>query len=145
MSLESINIPVPICPDTIKCPQHLHEAGEESVGALPGSPVEVSDTDPNAWHIGDEEQRQELTTTVVNISPEVDPAVIKLFEDAKQSRKWAESRVIKCNEDLTPATNDLAVMAKIKKELTEKKKEYTVFPASVFIPRLVVHIILLPL
>ena len=83
----------------ILCPEHIKEAK----GAVKPIPI----------------------TALINISPEADPAVIKLFEDAQQSKKWAESRVIKCNDDLKPATADLAVMAKIKKQLMAKKVEYT--------------------
>jgi hypothetical protein len=63
------------------------------------------------------------TAIIVN-KPGADPAVISLVNEIMSIRAYAELRIIKTDADLTPATNDLTVIAKIKKALTEKLDSY---------------------
>ncbi len=63
-------------------------------------------------------------TAVIQIAPSGDDAVLKLYEEARGLLKFAESRVIICNNDLVPATEDLSFIAKLKKAIEEKRKEY---------------------
>ncbi|MFA6307090.1 MAG: hypothetical protein WC639_04775 [Patescibacteria group bacterium] len=64
------------------------------------------------------------TTAVIKVGPEHDPAVIALSADARRIRDYAVARMIVGDADLKPATDDLSVIAKIKKALTEKKADY---------------------
>jgi len=50
--------------------------------------------------------------------------VLALYDEANRILVYAKARVITKNEDLKDATNDLAVIAKLKKALTEKRNEF---------------------
>ena len=45
-------------------------------------------------------------------------------QSAAAEHMWAKARKIENPEDLKPATDDLSMIARIKKALEEKKKEY---------------------
>ena len=64
------------------------------------------------------------TTTLVKITPSADLEVMAFYNDALKLAEYAEKRVIARAEDLKPATDDLSLIAKIKKALEEKRKEY---------------------
>lgn len=64
------------------------------------------------------------STAVVRIYPEGDSTVMLLYNEGVQLRQYAEARVVKTDEDVKMATNDLAVLAKLKKSIEEKRKEY---------------------
>ncbi len=64
------------------------------------------------------------STAIVKVNPEQDSQVLYFLTESNKLRDYAESRVITKVEDLTPATNDLSLIAKIKKSMEEKKKEY---------------------
>ncbi len=64
------------------------------------------------------------STAVIRIGPERDPAVLKLAEEARSLRDYAIARVIATDVDLTPATQDLSIIAKVKRALAEKKADY---------------------
>jgi hypothetical protein len=66
---------------------------------------------------------REQITAVINIAPRYDEVIRLLVEQGNDLLRVAEERVIKDHEDLKPATDDLSIMAKIKKEMLEKKKE----------------------
>ena len=68
---------------------------------------------------------QPLTHVVIRVKPEDDPSVVALTGEALKLRDYAVARVIATDADLPGATNDLALMASLKKALTEKKAEYT--------------------
>jgi len=61
---------------------------------------------------------------VINIAPADDLAVINLREEIIKLSNYATFRAIKRDEDLTPATDDLALIAKLKKAIKEKQDEY---------------------
>jgi hypothetical protein len=62
-----------------------------------------------------------VPTVLIKIKPEDDPRVLVLARDAEYLRKYSEDRAISADVDLTPATEDLSVIAKVKKTLTEFK------------------------
>lgn len=61
---------------------------------------------------------------VINIAPADDLVVCNLREEIVKLSNYATFRVIKCDEDLTPATDDLALIARLKKAIKEKQDEY---------------------
>ncbi len=65
-----------------------------------------------------------ITTAVIKVGPEHDPAVLALAEEAKKIRDFAMARVIAARADLKPATEDLSLIAKLRKALGEKKADY---------------------
>ncbi len=65
-----------------------------------------------------------ITTAIINIAPQHDLVVLSLARQASQLRDFAVARVIATDADLTPATDDLSIIAKVKKALTEKKADY---------------------
>lgn len=67
---------------------------------------------------------QESSTAVIRIAPEQDIAWQGLYLEAQGFRDYAVARVIVTNEDLKPATDDLSLIAKLKKAVEEKRKEY---------------------
>ncbi len=67
---------------------------------------------------------QSDSQTMVKINPHEDTAILALSQEAGKLRDYALSRVILSDSDLSPATDDLSVIAKLKKALAEKKIEY---------------------
>lgn len=63
-------------------------------------------------------------TALIRTNPSEDQAVIALASEAQGLLTWAETRVIATGEDVRYATNDLSLIAKLKKALNEKIKEY---------------------
>jgi hypothetical protein len=64
------------------------------------------------------------TAAIIQIKPETNPTIIRLKTELGRIRDLALSRTITKDEDLTPATNDLAIIAKFKKTLEDTKSEY---------------------
>ena len=60
----------------------------------------------------------------VKVKPEDDPKVVALAHEAEGLRDYAVARVILTEVDLRPATDDLSIIAKVRKALTEAKAEY---------------------
>ena len=67
---------------------------------------------------------QVVTTAVVRIAPGKDSAVVKLLGDIMRIRDWATKLVIASENDAKMATNDLSIMAKLKKAVEDKRQEY---------------------
>lgn len=63
-------------------------------------------------------------TTVIRIRPGVDEVVLALHVEASKLRHYADIRVIATNEDIKLATDDLGFIARLKKTIEEKRKEY---------------------
>jgi len=63
-------------------------------------------------------------TALVKIAPSKDEAVIAFYEEAIRLQEYAVARVIATVEDLKPATDDLSIIAGVKKGMEEKRKEY---------------------
>ena len=66
----------------------------------------------------------ESPTALITISPAKDSKVIALYNEGSKLRDYALSREIKNNTDLLPATDDLSVIAKLKRAIEGKRKEY---------------------
>ncbi len=86
--------------------------------------------DPNAWKTGEEEVRtvepeMKPIVALVPINPETDTAVLALYAEGVKLRDYAVNRVILVNADLTPATDDLVLIAKLLKAIKAKEAEYT--------------------
>jgi len=64
------------------------------------------------------------TTAIVRIKPDLDEVVKALWREASSLQQYAESRIIADVEDIKVATNDLSLIAKLKKAIEEKRKEY---------------------
>jgi len=64
------------------------------------------------------------STAVVKIYPQGDSAVALLYDEGVRLWQYAEARVVKTDEDAKVATNDLAVLSKLKKAIEEKRGEY---------------------
>lgn len=63
-------------------------------------------------------------TAVVKIEPASNREVVALYNEAIRLREYSEARVITEVAHLTPATEDLSIIARLKKALEEKRKEY---------------------
>ncbi len=63
-------------------------------------------------------------TKALALRPGEDMVVRGYFEEAQKLLKYAEERVITSYEDMKPANNDLSVISKIKKAMTNKRREY---------------------
>lgn len=63
-------------------------------------------------------------TAVIKVGPEHDPAVLALAAEAGKLRDFALIRVIATDADLSPATEDLSIIAKVKRALAGKKVDY---------------------
>ena len=63
-------------------------------------------------------------TAVIKVNPYIDHAVLSLQEQAVSLRTFAECRLIIGDDDVKAATNDLSILAKLKKQIEEKRKEY---------------------
>jgi len=61
---------------------------------------------------------------LVLIKPETDAQIVAFYNEAISLRDFATARVIVSNDDLRPANDDLAIIAKVKKGMEEKRKEY---------------------
>jgi len=66
----------------------------------------------------------EAPTALVKINPEADAQVIAFYGASIKAAEYAEARVITTVDDLKPATDDLSLIAKLKKAIEEKRKEY---------------------
>jgi len=67
---------------------------------------------------------QTVTTAIIKVAPAEDAAIQALVGEARSILRYAQSRVITVNEDLNSATEDLSLIAKLKKAIEEKRKEY---------------------
>ncbi len=66
----------------------------------------------------------EMAVVTIKVKPEDDPNVIALATEVRKLRDFAVARIIGADSDLKPATEDLSVIAKVKKALTEAKALY---------------------
>ncbi len=57
--------------------------------------------------------------------PEKDIAVTSLVEEVNRIHKWAEDLKIQSKEDIEAATNDLSILANLRKAVATKRLEYT--------------------
>ena len=64
-------------------------------------------------------------TAIIRINPASDELVARLHDEALKAQEYAEARVILTDDDTRLATDDLAILARLKKGFEEKQKEYT--------------------
>lgn len=64
------------------------------------------------------------TTAVVNIEPKQDEAVLKLGSEAIRVWQYAQKLEVRTTEDVRHATEDLSLIANIRKQLEAKRKEF---------------------
>lgn len=74
---------------------------------------------------GRQEEVELPSTAVIRIGAERDPRVLALYEEAQKLLSYAEARVIDSPAKQKEATDDLAIIAGVKKRLEEAKREYT--------------------
>ena len=63
-------------------------------------------------------------TAIVKIAPENDEKVTALYNEGVKLLGYAKTREITCNEDMKPASDDLAVITKTKQAIELIRKEY---------------------
>ena len=61
---------------------------------------------------------------LVRVAPENDKKVTALYNEGDKLLVYAKDREITCNDDMKPATNDLAIIIKTKKAIELIRKEY---------------------
>ncbi len=74
--------------------------------------------------IADATESSTSETALIKVNPEQDTQVLLFLAESNKLRDYAEARVISTVEDLRPATDDLSLIANIKKGMEEKRKEY---------------------
>lgn len=65
-----------------------------------------------------------METAVVNVKPDLDTKVQAFYQESLKLRDYALERVVSSLEETKDATNDLSMIAKLKKAMEEKRKEY---------------------
>ena len=64
------------------------------------------------------------TTTLVKVAPSNDAEMVAFYNEGLRLRAYAEARAIITADDLKPATDDLSIIANVKKAIEEKRKDY---------------------
>ena len=64
-------------------------------------------------------------TALIQVRPDADPRVLALYEESVKLLGYAEARTILSDDDVKVATEDLSVIAGVKKAIEAKRKEYT--------------------
>ncbi len=67
----------------------------------------------------------EATTALIQVAPDQDTRIQALFNESLDLQRYAEARIILIDDDLKSATDDLAIIAGLRKSIEEKRKEYT--------------------
>jgi len=73
---------------------------------------------------GEVKQEVKATTAVIQVKPEADPELVSFYGEAVKLQEYAEARTIASVEDIKSATNDLSIIANIKKAMEGKRKAY---------------------
>ncbi len=66
-----------------------------------------------------------IETAIIKVNPSRDETVIALLTEVQGLFQWAEVRTIAADVDVKSATEDLSLIAKVKKAIEDKRKEYT--------------------
>lgn len=108
------------------CPRCLAEKREKpGFSAFSGSEItsqEKADEIASAMLDEHADSSQEIMTLVPKQGG--DTKVANYYSQALKLREYAESRVVKTIEDIKIATDDLTIIARLKKAIAEKKKEF---------------------
>ena len=115
------------CPDCIQEERERREA--ESLGEEIPVEEQAGPGGPGANTYGAKpepapEPEPAATVTALIKMPGADVEVLSYFKEALKLQKYAESRVIATVENAKEATDDLSVIAKLKKAMEEKRKDY---------------------
>lgn len=70
-------------------------------------------------------ENQDMATALIRVAPSSDQAVIALYTEGLKLKDYALARVILIDADLKPATEDLSIIAGLRKAIEEKRAEYT--------------------
>jgi len=81
-------------------------------------------TEKTATSIPEISMAEPPPTAIVRVKPEQDIEVQSFYEQALKLAEYAGARDIAIAEDLKPATDDLSIIAKVKKALEGKRKEF---------------------
>jgi hypothetical protein len=65
------------------------------------------------------------TNAIIKVNPYGDVAVLQLVSEGNRLRDYAAARVILTDVDVASATDDLSLLARLKRSLEDKRKEYT--------------------
>ncbi len=63
-------------------------------------------------------------TALIRIRPDADESLLALRDEISRIMKYSSLRVITSDADLAPATDDLSIIARLRKALEDKRKEY---------------------
>lgn len=101
------------------CKKCMAEFMAESSGAVESPRITVDEIDDSL------KMESEITrTAAIMIAPEKDASVLALYGEGVKLRDYARDRVIAIDADLTPATDDLVLIAKLLKAIKAKEAEY---------------------
>lgn len=67
-----------------------------------------------------------MEQTTALVKPQDNTEVMAFYNEALSLQEYAEARVIVTAEDLKPTTDDLSIIARVKKGMEGKRKEYVV-------------------
>lgn len=67
----------------------------------------------------------EMETALVRVKPELDNSVILLYQESCRLLDFAQVRIIRADDDVKAATDDLSIIARLKKAIEEKRRGYT--------------------
>lgn len=126
----------------INVPESEIEAFKDKIKTIPsGSLIDVVPITGRLELCPDEEQPDPLgdflppptfdpissdnAVAVVQIKPEITPGFVQLKDQVDSLAKYADLRVIKSDEDIKPATDDLVLIRKVAKAIDELRRSYT--------------------
>ncbi len=66
----------------------------------------------------------EIVVATIQVAPEKDPRLVAMKAEAQRLLEYASNRNIATEADLAPATDDLSIIARVKKAVTERRKAY---------------------
>ena len=64
------------------------------------------------------------STALIQVRPEGNEAIVALYEEGCKLQRYAEARIIVADADVENATNDLSLIAKLKKAIEGERKGY---------------------
>jgi len=113
--LKVIPTSAPLFEEPVMSYEEYLEALEEDMEEGMESPIDASTYDPIS---------PDNSVAVIRINPRDNPAIVNLQTEIVNLSNYAAFRTIRCDADLTPATDDLALIAKLKKAIKERQDEY---------------------
>lgn len=67
----------------------------------------------------------QATSALIQVRPDADPRVLGLYHEGVKLRDYALARIVTSDDDVKLATDDLSVIAGVKKAIEGTRKEYT--------------------